>query len=287
MYELMKKAKSLPRSEKISFLEDLEEMIVLAKTPRKEVLRNMELDAIDDVNSDGSVDEKSPDVPNKKRQDRQMDTKRNPDGKKAPRYIPKNYTHLNQQNSSGSFGHENMASSKDNIKVAKRLYDPETTEELGDLIILLEKNISVDGDLSFDSLSVFLIPLLRGSQRVGLKSQKIVGLMKKLCRLSRKYQRVKQRQMSHKEKHEVRKDFSDCLKEIKSRLNIKSGTRKSVQKVAQVQNANPIHSLRNNILNLKLMGLTSEEAKQQVERISVSLDYDVMSVLDSVISEVY
>src|SRR5690606_25317243 len=100
MYELMKKAKSLSRDEKIIFLEDLDSLLVLAEAPRKEVLRNLELKAIEDVNSDGSVNEEDPQAPNKRRQDRSMDTKRNMDKKTKPRYIPKDYTHMNQERSS-------------------------------------------------------------------------------------------------------------------------------------------------------------------------------------------
>lgn len=287
MYDLMKKARSLSRHDKVAFLEDLDEMIALAKAPRKEVLRNMELDAIEDVNSSGTTDESNPDDPNKTRQDRPMDTKRNPDGKKKPRYVPRNYTHLTQQTNSDSFGHENMASIGDRIKVGKRLYDPETPQEIAALVSLMEKNLSVDGDLSFEGLSVFLIPLLRGSQRVGLKNQKIVGLMKKLCRLSRKFQRIKQKQMTYKDKHEVRKDFNDCLKKIKTRLEVKAEAKKPVIKEAQSQNIDHHVYLRNNILNLKAMGLGPNEARKQVEMIAGGLDYDALSVLDTVISEVY
>ena len=101
--------------------------------------------------------------------------------------------------------------------LAGGLHDPETPEEMGDLINLLEKFIGIDGNFSRDNIGVFINPMSIGAKKITLRPCKIVGLMRKLDRLSRKFKN----NMNCKDcdTESIRQDFNRNLGEVKTRLN--------------------------------------------------------------------
>lgn len=100
--------------------------------------------------------------------------------------------------------------------VAGGLHDPETPEEMGKLIDLLEKFVGIDNNISNDNIGVFINPMSMGAKKITIRPCRIVGLMRKLDRLSRKYKR----EMGNEGDGLVliRQDFDGNIGEIKTRL---------------------------------------------------------------------
>jgi len=106
------------------------------------------------------------------------------------------------------------------VKEARGSHDPETVEDMKKLINLLEKFLSIDRNLSYDNISVFMQPMSSGAKKVTLRPCRIVGLMRKLDRLSRTFKR-KNKSFGPKELMEIEKEFFSNLNRIKERLSSK------------------------------------------------------------------
>lgn len=292
IYDLMKKARSLSREEKEFLHDNTEELMLLVADKRKEVIRNDNLKEIDETNKHDFIDESSPKGRKRTRQDRQMDTKQNPDNKK---YIPRNYTHLTNGTDSDPANTGYDACCKDSItkisekeayeKTAKRLHDPDTVEEMIEIVCLLEKTVKANDDISYDTMSLFLVPLLRGAQRIGLKPYMVVGLLKRLSRICRQYQRTKSKNKSYKDVFLIKKDFNDCLNCIKNRFNSKTASSASqLMKSAQIGDYR--EAFVKAVENMKLTGLDKEGSLDMLKRMSSALEYDPRT-MKSVVEEVF
>jgi len=101
--------------------------------------------------------------------------------------------------------------------VARGLHDPETPEEMFGLVCLLEKFVGIDNDISHDNISLFLKPMSSGSQKITIRPCKVVGLIKKLDRLSRKYKQEKKN--NDIDDNPPRSEFQDHINLIKERLS--------------------------------------------------------------------
>jgi len=119
------------------------------------------------------------------------------------------------------------------LKEARSVHDPETTKEMCNIIELMKKFISVDQDLSYENLCIFLNPLLKGSRRVGLQGNRIIGMVYKLHKLSKKWGTV-----DKKEKNSIKVHFFQILSEIQKRI--------SEEKPAQKLASRSIFCYRNN-----------------------------------------
>jgi len=104
--------------------------------------------------------------------------------------------------------------------VARGLHDPETPEEMLGLVNLLEKFIGVDNNFSHDNISLFLKPMSMGSQKIMIRPCRIVGLIKKLDRLSRKYKKNRKNNMI--DDNPSREEFQQHLNSIKERCCLKT-----------------------------------------------------------------
>jgi len=109
--------------------------------------------------------------------------------------------------------------------VAGGLHDPETPEEMCKLIDLLEKFVEIDNNISHDNISIFINPMSMGSKKVMIRPCRIVGLMRKLDRLSRRYK--KEMCSEESDLSEISNSFKNNLGEIKSRL---TGMRAKIKK---------------------------------------------------------
>lgn len=123
-----------------------------------------------------------------------VDTKRNPDEGE--------YEYVEQQDRSDpwhetrsfqDFDLKKMSHVKSEWKRLAEIFDPETDEQMCHLLGLLEKFISVDNDISYDNVSVFLHPLSRGVKKISLRPYRMIGLVKELERLSKQFGREKSR----------------------------------------------------------------------------------------------
>lgn len=113
------------------------------------------------------------------------------------------------------------------VKVAS-LYDPETPQQMLNLISLVEKFTNIDDDFSHDSLSVFLYPLSRGAKRVAMRPAKVVGLTKELWALSRQFDRLRNSKNDNIDAEGsidknagmdlIKKDFRDRISTIKNKI---------------------------------------------------------------------
>lgn len=98
---------------------------------------------------------------------------------------------------------------------ASGLHDPETPNEMCKLIELLEKFVKIDENYNHENVSIFINPMYSGAKKVLIRPCKIVGLMRKLDRLSR---RLKRQGLEEEEIKEIKKSFHGHLCEIKNRL---------------------------------------------------------------------
>jgi len=97
--------------------------------------------------------------------------------------------------------------------LAGGLHDPETPEEMSRLIDLMEKFIGIDNNVSHDNIGIFIAPMSMGARKITLRPCKIVGLMRILDRLSRKYKMSDGNDLIL-----TKSDFDKSLSEIKERL---------------------------------------------------------------------
>ena len=100
--------------------------------------------------------------------------------------------------------------------VARGLHDPETPEEMLGLVTLLEKFIGIDNNISNDNISLFLKPMSSGSQKIMIRPCKVVGLIKKLDRLSRQFKLNKKN--NDIDDNPARSEFQQHIDLIKERL---------------------------------------------------------------------
>lgn len=143
--------------------------------------------------------------------------------------------------------------SKNNIfkqVVARGLHDPETPAEMINLIGLMEKFMGIDNDLSHSNLTVFMSPMSFGARKINLRPCKIVGLMRKLDRLSRKYKREKGIEGS--DLQEIKQNFNKNLQEIKQRLQ---GFKENKANRPKIRRKNKFvsHKNRNRLKNPKII----------------------------------
>jgi hypothetical protein len=230
------------------------------------------------------------------------------DTKKAPEdnYVPVNYEHLSGETASDEFVSPGLRAERESlIKIAGQIHDPETVEEILKLISLMEKFILVDGDLTYDNLCVFIHPLARGSRRIILRPYKIVGLIKIIEKLSRKFKELKETPRTKTLLNRVEKDFQKYLQEIKKRLaagekkdspeeNPQEQTTKirfQVNKTAQLipEANNDRENLKKALENILRMNssIDIETAKKQALLISGDLSYPIKNILDEVAQEVF
>jgi len=115
-----------------------------------------------------------------------------------------------EENRSGLFEEMTVASLK---KEARGIHDPETMEDMLKLVESLEKHIKIDNDISYENISVFINPLLKGSKKIMIRPCRAVGLINKIHNLSRKFNK------KNEDKNKIRKDFFGNIKTIKIRLS--------------------------------------------------------------------
>jgi len=126
---------------------------------------------------------------------------------------------------------ENASSRQNVLKtvLARGLYDPETPDEMLGLINLLEKFVGIDNDISHENISIFLKPMVSSAQKIMIRPCKIIGLIRKLDRLSRQYKREKKNESL--DVSPIKKEFCDNLGQIK--LKIKKPESTSVSHIIQ------------------------------------------------------
>jgi hypothetical protein len=155
---------------------------------------------------------------------------------KKKKYLLKNFKKIREilnnedvlypeENRSGLFEETTIASLK---KEARGTHDPETSEDMLKLLESLEKHVGIDNDISYDNISIFLNPLLKGSKKITLRPCKSVGLVNKIHNLSRSFHKNKGRK---REQNKIRKDFLENLKTIKTRLSTPATNSPSSRKV--------------------------------------------------------
>jgi hypothetical protein len=124
------------------------------------------------------------------------------------------------------------ASSRQNVLktvLARGLHDPETPDEMLGLIDLLEKFVGIDNDISHENISIFLKPMVSSAQKIMIRPCKIIGLIRKLDRLSRQYKREKKNESL--EVSPIKEEFCNSLGQIK--LKIKKPESTSVSHIIQ------------------------------------------------------
>lgn len=147
------------------------------------------------------------------------------------------------------------ANQKSKRTIASKVFDPETSEQMIKLVNLMEKFISLDHDVSYKNLCLFVNPLSYGSKKILIRPHKVVGLIRKLENITRCFERALKSENKEREVQEVRQRFFDCLREIKQRLsNTKINKKKS-------QNINWKTSVSNLIQNSPPETWTKEAIK--------------------------
>lgn len=187
LYELFKKAYLLPRENKEYLLDSWDNIIAILKEAKKTK----------------TVKKKTTMQP------MEIDTKQDPDSWYEP------YRERSRQE--GPFisqtGQNEILRT---IQASKKLYDPETKEQMLRVIELLEKFIDIDEDISYDNLALFIHPLTRGSTRVMLRPYRVVGLARKLEFLAKHFARQLAKGI---ENDEMKTQFMDNLQIIRKRLS--------------------------------------------------------------------
>lgn len=110
-----------------------------------------------------------------------------------------------------------ILNSKENVFreiTARGLHDPETEEEMKKLVSLLEKFLGIDGDISLDNIGVFMKPMGFGARKITLRPCRLVGLVRHLEKLARRFKNSE----DPDEKTEIKKEFNKILVEVKDRL---------------------------------------------------------------------
>lgn len=243
LYELMKKAYFLPREDREFLYDNFDELMKIAKedkdTTYKKLIRKLK----------GNT-----------KQNQDVDTKK--DLSKGD--ISTSYTHLPGGHLSDQFNQQSLASKNGLIKEAKN-YDPETVDEMLKLVGLLEKFISIDDDISYDNICIFMRPLSGSSKKLVLRPNKLVGLSRKMESLSRQYQKNKENQELQLQ---IKDDFNNNLCEFKNRLSPENGR----LKLKSAQAEDPLTPVIDNLVSA---GNSEEEIVQIVMSMAQNLSYSV------------
>jgi len=117
------------------------------------------------------------------------------------------------------------------ITIANKVFDPETSEQMIKLVNLMEKFISLDHDVSYKNLCLFVNPLSYGSKKILIRPHKVVGLIRKLENITRGFERALKSENKERETQEVRQRFFNCLNEIKQRLSTSRVNKKKSQNI--------------------------------------------------------
>jgi len=116
----------------------------------------------------------------------------------------------------GLFEEVTVSKKKEELVKQSNVHDPETKEEMLKTLSLLEKFIENDKDFSYDNISIFLHPLSKGSKKRVLRPLKVVGLIRKMKNLSKRFNR----NLENKNKLRViSKEFLNNLGLVKSKLS--------------------------------------------------------------------
>jgi hypothetical protein len=103
------------------------------------------------------------------------------------------------------------------VRTAAGVHDPEKHEDVVRLIDGLEKFIEIDGDISIDSVSVFLAPLSHSAKKLIFRPCQLVGLTQRLYNLAREFKRERDTDLPDVIES-IRIDFYNCLQTIKNRV---------------------------------------------------------------------
>jgi len=135
----------------------------------------------------------------------------------------------------GLFEEVTVSKKKEELVKQSNVHDPETKEEMLKTLSLLEKFVENDKDFSYDNISIFLHPLSKGSKKRILRPLKVVGLIRKMKNLSKRFNR----NLENKNKLKViSKEFLNNLELVKSKLSHEEPQKKmavlTLDKMAQV-----------------------------------------------------
>jgi hypothetical protein len=101
--------------------------------------------------------------------------------------------------------------------LASGVHDPETPKEMKKLVDLLEKYIRIDDNICHENISVFLSPMSMSSKKINIRPCRLVGLMRRLDRLSRRYN--KEKKSGNSSLWKIKEEFKKTVSEIKERLD--------------------------------------------------------------------
>lgn len=104
------------------------------------------------------------------------------------------------------------------LKKQAKNHNPETSEEMNNLLELMEKFVSIDDNISYNNISVFINPMSLGSKKITIRPFRIVGLIRKLGRLSRKYEKILETDPKSKELKDIKSDFFSIIERIRDKL---------------------------------------------------------------------
>jgi len=175
--------------------------------------------------------------------------------------LPKEYEYLEQGDNVEPSPREIYFSKKilEKKVQAQRLHDPETPEQMINLISVMEKFINADDNRGYNQLCLFLSPLSSGAKKLVLRPYRLVGLIRKLEKLSRQFDRTEKTP-------ELCDNFCNCLDSIKQRLS--SSVEKNSHKMAkslEISKESVDNAFNENIQRLMEEGWTIEELEKRFD----------------------
>jgi len=155
------------------------------------------------------------------------------------------------------------------LKEARNTHDPETTKEMSHIIDLMKKFISIDQNISYKNLCIFLNPLLKGSRRVSLKNNRIIGLIYTLHKLSKKWESANKRNQK-----EIRVNFFEVLSLIEKRISEEKPAKRLASRSSFCyRNSNKAYKTASDNVN-KMLETQSPQDILRILFYSNSIDFD-------------